>query len=324
MQFNNLSTSRKYFEKLWGMTIPKAIEFMSKPVPSNKGRIETRVVVDEFQRGNGDVVMYNARDELIFTAKRKRGWDGLRYYAIYVHNSTKPDMSSLEPSFDDSRLAGKVKGNLMGSEFRSYDNGKEPGKAKGMIDIRKQICVIQFAATLGFQPRALKVFIPKVEEHGGFDEDSQTFTSRQFKLWKREGDDLATIGTNIVRMAGGDEHLPAVAEGADEHGISFFVNQAPIWNEGEGMYTLDFMGRVTSASVKNFMLERPIRKKDPLDPTICDDKVKGECNQQDTVIIFGRTGYEPDQYNLDFSFPFSPLQAFCCALSSLDSHLICE
>ena len=163
------------------------------------------------------------------------------------------------------------------------------------------------------------------------EKDAVTFTARQFKLWKREGDDLGAIGSNVIKMAGGDEHLPAGAEGAEEQGINLFVNQAPVWNEREEMYCLDFRGRVTVASVKNFLLERPVREAldaggsssagcDPRDSTAAPVTPP----PRETVMIFGRTGYEPDAYSLDYSFPFSPFQAFCVALSSVDSHLICE
>lgn len=323
---NNPVESKAYYERLWGMTELKAIEFLHQSAPSSKGMIENRVVVDEFARGTKEVVMYNANDEVVFTAKRKRGWDGISYYAVYVHTSKKADMMDAAPA--ESRLIAKVRGNLMGSEFRSYDNGKEPGKARGMIDVRKQVCVVQFAATFGYQPRALKVFIPKVEEHEGMDANSVSFTARQFKMYKREGDDLGVLGTNIIKMAGGDAHLPAAAEGAEEKGIGLYINQAPVWNPSEGMYTLDFRGRVTVASVKNFLLERPLQETPPAEQSNTSTSASTDGGEEEksreTVLIFGRTGNEPDEYSLDFSFPFSPLQAFCCALSSVDSHMICE
>jgi hypothetical protein len=93
-----------------------------------------------------------------------------------MHTSTKPELQDSAPK--ESNLIGKVRGNLTGSEFRSYDDGMEPGKARGMIDVRKQLCIVQFAATFGYQPRALKVFIPKVDEHEGMSPDNTSFTSR--------------------------------------------------------------------------------------------------------------------------------------------------
>jgi hypothetical protein len=169
------------------------------------------------------------------------------------------------------------------------------------------------------------------------------FLCRQFKMLRRQGDDLSAIALNIIKMAGGDEHLPSAAEGMDDQGIGFFINQAPVWNESEQMYTLDFKSRVTVASVKNFLLERPVRENlethgsstttnkergiDDAEKKLEDIENKKPApvpEARETVMIFGRTGYEPDQYTLDFRFPFSPLQAFMCALSSVDSHLICE
>ena len=64
---------------------------------------------------------------------------------------------------------------------------------------------------------------------------------------------------------------------------------------------LNFNGRVTQASVKNFQL-------------IAKDG--------NTVMQFGKI--DQNIFNLDFSFPLSPLQAFGIALSSFERKFACE
>lgn len=70
-----------------------------------------------------------------------------------------------------------------------------------------------------------------------------------------------------------------------------------------GAYVLNFNGRVTMASVKNFQLVSP--------------------DDHDTVVLqFGRTG--KDTFTMDFQYPLTPLQAFSICLSSFDYKLACE
>jgi tubby-related protein 1 len=80
-------------------------------------------------------------------------------------------------------------------------------------------------------------------------------------------------------------------------------NKPPKWNEQVGAYVLNFGGRVTMASVKNFQLMSP--------------------DDPDTVVLqFGRTG--KDHFTMDFSWPLNLYQAFCICVSSLDNKLACE
>lgn len=67
-----------------------------------------------------------------------------------------------------------------------------------------------------------------------------------------------------------------------------------------GAYVLNFNGRVTMASVKNFQLVTP--------------------EDEETVLLqFGRT--EKERFSMDFQWPLSPLQAFAITLSSFDYKL---
>ena len=80
-------------------------------------------------------------------------------------------------------------------------------------------------------------------------------------------------------------------------------NKEPQWNEETQSFVLNFYGRVTLASIKNFQV---IHHHDP-------DYI---------VLQFGKIG--PDLFTLDFQYPLSSVQAFCIALSSFDDKLACE
>lgn len=74
-------------------------------------------------------------------------------------------------------------------------------------------------------------------------------------------------------------------------------NKPPIWNENSQVYQLDFGGRVTQESAKNFQVEY--------------------CGKQ--VMQFGRI--ETNAYTLDFEWPFTAVQAFSIALANITQRL---
>lgn len=78
------------------------------------------------------------------------------------------------------------------------------------------------------------------------------------------------------------------------------INKSPRLNSTIGKFVLNFKGRVTCASVKNFQL---------LDKT---NKDMSAIKYQ-----FGKVG--KDKFVMDFGYPMSPYQAFCVALSKFDS-----
>merc|ERR1712188_18194 len=88
----------------------------------------------------------------------------------------------------------------------------------------------------------------------------------------------------------------------DKNDITYTINKPPRWNDQVGAYVLNFNGRVTMASVKNFQLVTP------------DD-------QERIILQFGRVG--KDLFTMDYACPLSPFQAFCICLSSFDSKLAC-
>ena len=78
-------------------------------------------------------------------------------------------------------------------------------------------------------------------------------------------------------------------------------SKPPAWDEALERFFLNFNGRVTMASVKNFQL---------IDES------------GDMCLQFGRTG--KDEFILDVKWPLYPFQAFALALSSFDSKVGCD
>ncbi|XP_078168489.1 tubby-like F-box protein 1 [Carex rostrata] len=81
-------------------------------------------------------------------------------------------------------------------------------------------------------------------------------------------------------------------------------NKAPRWHEHLQCWCLNFHGRVTVASVKNFQLV-------------------SENDQEETVLLqFGKVG--DDIFTMDYKEPLSAFQAFAICLTSFGTKLACE
>jgi hypothetical protein len=95
---------------------------------------------------------------------------------------------------------------------------------------------------------------------------------------------LDTDSTPIPRLQGDDQSLSYT-----------FMSKEPVYEKGN--YRLNFKGRVSVPSVKNFQLVSP----DAIGDVICQ---------------FGKIG--DDRFHLDFKAPFNPFQAFSLALSQFN------
>uniref|UniRef100_A0A7N2R902 Tubby-like F-box protein n=1 Tax=Quercus lobata TaxID=97700 RepID=A0A7N2R902_QUELO len=89
-------------------------------------------------------------------------------------------------------------------------------------------------------------------------------------------------------------------------------NKAPRWHEHLQCWCLNFHGRVTVASVKNFQLV-----------AIADQSQPGGKGDEETVLLqFGKVG--DDTFTMDYRQPLSAFQAFAICLTSFGTKLACE
>lgn len=87
-------------------------------------------------------------------------------------------------------------------------------------------------------------------------------------------------------------------------------NKSPRWHEHLRCWCLNFHGRVTVASVKNFQL------------VASDESAPANEENDDTTLQFGKIG--KDLFTLDYRYPVSAFQAFAICLSSFDTKLARE
>ncbi|XP_059622502.1 protein king tubby 1 [Phlebotomus argentipes] len=188
----------------------------------------------------------------------------------YVISCDPTDLSRQADGF-----VGKLRSNIFGTTFFVYDNGNKMNTDAPRQDLA---VVIYDTNILGFKgPRNMTVLLPGMTEEDQRVKISSCDTHQQGLLdsWKNKNTD------NIVELH----------------------NKTPVWNDETQSYVLNFHGRVTQASVKNFQL---IHDSDP-------DYI---------VMQFGRTS--EDVFTMDFRYPLCALQAFAIALSSFDGKLACE
>ncbi|XP_048473344.1 tubby protein homolog [Rhincodon typus] len=175
----------------------------------------------------------------------------------------------------------KAKSNVFGTKFTVFDNGVNPEKTPMVPEnmmLREEIVAVCYETNiLGFKgPRKMTVIIP------GMNLDGERVSIRP----KNEHETLLTRWQN--------KNMENIVE---------LHNKSPVWNEDTQSYVLNFHGRVTQASVKNFQIIHS--------------------NDSDYIIMqFGRVA--DDIFTMDYNYPMCPIQAFAVALSSFDSKLACE
>ncbi|XP_059834136.1 tubby-related protein 3-like isoform X3 [Hypanus sabinus] len=253
-------------------------EFVLRPAPRGI-TIQCRVTRDKKGMDRGlypTYFMHLERDDgkkLFLLAGRKRKKSKTSNYLISVDAT---DLSREAESY-----IGKLRSNLMGTKFTIYDNGINPAKAVGLLDeanTRQELAAICYETNvLGFKgPRKMTVVIPGMN-----------------------------VNHERVPIKPRNEHesLLLMWQNRNMENLIELHNKVPVWNDDTQSYVLNFHGRVTQASVKNFQI---VHDNDP-------DYI---------VMQFGRVA--EDVFTMDYNYPMCALQAFAIGLSSFDSKLACE
>ncbi|XP_034046997.1 tubby protein isoform X3 [Thalassophryne amazonica] len=253
-------------------------EFSLRPAPQGV-RVKCRITRDKKGMDRGMYPTYYLhleRDDskkVFLLAGRKRKKSKTSNYLISIDPT---DLSRGGESF-----IGKLRSNLMGTKFTVYDSGLNPMKSTTSLEasnLRQELAAICYETNvLGFKgPRKMSVIIP------GMNMDHERVS---------------------IRPRNDHESLLARWQNKNTESVIELHNKTPVWNDDTQSYVLNFHGRVTQASVKNFQI---IHDNDP----------------DYTVMQFGRVA--EDVFTMDYNYPMCALQAFAIALSSFDSKLACE
>ncbi|ELW69501.1 Tubby-related protein 1 [Tupaia chinensis] len=275
--FLHLDTEKKKEERAPSppVEVDDPREFVLQPAPQDR-TVRCRLTRDKKGMDRGMYPSYflhlDTEKKVFLLAGRKRKRSKTANYLI------SSDPTNL--SRGGENFIGKLRSNLLGNRFTVFDNGQNPqrGGSASVASLRQELAAVIYETNvLGFRgPRRMTVIIP------GMSADNQRVPIRP----RNASDGL------LVRWQ--NKTLESLIE---------LHNKPPVWNEDSGSYTLNFQGRVTQASVKNFQI---VHADDP-------DYI---------VLQFGRVA--EDAFTLDYRYPLCALQAFAIALSSFDGKLACE
>jgi len=248
--------------------------FLTTPLPKSAGTVQCNITRTKTSlTGNPVYSLYLKQDDTFLMCSKKRSKNKTSNYKICM---TENDLSR-----DGDNYLGKLRSNFMGTEFQIFDDGHSPkdDPDDGEQEMRNELGSVTYAANVWGSrgPRKMQVALPAVDE-----EDSMVLADPS----SATGDELLTkIKTRNCRD------------------VVYLINNPPRWNEQVGAYVLNFNGRVTMASVKNFQLVDP--------------------EERNTVVLqFGRVG--KDEFTMDMHHPICPFQAFAVTMSSFDSKIACD
>ncbi|KAA0196278.1 Tubby protein, partial [Fasciolopsis buskii] len=238
----------------------------------------------------------------------------------YVISCDATDLSRDAESF-----AGKLRSNFLGTQFVLYAGGKrarrgdmsapvrsrasirstdsenfDDSNASGHETLRELAAVIYDTNVLGFKgPRRMTVLLPRMtstDQHTEFGVGTTCLETLPYHCCSLQISLAHGLGQQRRTLLECWKHK-------SWDGLMELHNKSPVWNEDTQSYVLNFYGRVTQASVKNFQIVH-------------------DSDASYVVMQFGRVA--DDAFTMDYAYPMCALQAFGIALSSFDGKLACE
>ena len=258
-------------------------EFIMRSIPKTAGMIHCFI-----QRGKGiknkmypEYRLYLKQGNIFLLCSKKRSKKQTSNYLISIGKNDYDKNSD--------NIVGKLRSNFLGTEFQILDSGANPKHVDPIFDDSNESTarlelggVLYTSNVMGRRgPRKMQVCIGNVDENG--------HCVRKWQPVHRD-EEMVQCFKHKSRLA--MQHL------------LMFENRQPKWNEDMCAYVLNFNGRVTMASVKNFQLIQ-----------------EGDIDER-VVLQFGRIS--KDEFTMDVQWPMSIFQAFSIALSSCDSKIACD
>ncbi|KAL7483986.1 hypothetical protein ACHAW6_009639 [Cyclotella cf. meneghiniana] len=232
---------------------------------------------------------------------------------------------SMDPAEGEEELKNKASrrlswtGNLPGGAKKtsrtkrsaianSESEGHSPRGVCTSVEEEECGAITYTANLLGNRPRIMDVCVPIVMEDGSrchawrkvadIDADDGDVNSNNRMLTRFKAIQHEREQADAESLDDGEETTP---HEIDDHGLMILQNRPPWWNVEIGAFVLNFGGRVSVASVKNFQL--------------CE-----RANQDQIMLQFGRIQGR-HSFTMDFQYPLTPMQAFAIAISSLQSKI---
>ena len=189
-------------------------------------------------------------------------------------------------------VVGKLRSNFTGSCYHVYDQGMDTKSAVTDSSLREELGLVLFDYDK-MGPGKMTIVLPQPGDVWKPREEEERLLVRY-----RESARNSDVGVKETLDEAG---FSQSVKGAEEKKFIIGCNKRPKWDEKAGGHTLNFRGRVTEKSVKNF-------------------QIKCDVTGNETVLQFGRVGKH--RFTMDFGYPFSPLQAFAICLASMDRKVV--
>ncbi|KAK3141069.1 hypothetical protein QOZ80_4BG0329210 [Eleusine coracana subsp. coracana] len=288
-----------------------------------------------------------------------------------IHTDYVISMDSKNLSRSSSGYIGKLRSNFLGTKFIIYDTQPpynagtlhsqglasrrfssrkvSPKVPTGIYPIaqvnyelnvlgtrgpRRMQCTMHSIPTSAVEPDGVVPGQPK-ELFPRLSEESFRSMGTSFSKYSIADSSMDLSSSRFSEFSGG---IMDYEDDADKESPLVLRNKMPRWHEQLQCWCLNFRGRVTVASVKNFQLIASV----PTQPSCAGAcvpsqpappaQMQPQCTQassssssssHDTVILqFGKVA--KDVYTMDYRYPLSAFQSFAICLTSFDTKLACE
>ncbi|WOK97900.1 tubby-like F-box protein 1 [Canna indica] len=209
-------------------------------------------------------------------------------YTEYIISLDVDDLSQRSNAY-----MGKLRSNFFGTKFKIYDSQPPHYGAK-------------VSSSRGSRRFTSKQISPQVPA-GNFLIGRITY---KFNLLKRGPRRMqCTIQCPSAHDTIQDDSIKSKAH---HTGTTILRNKAPRWHEHLQCWCLNFHGRVTVASVKNFQLVATADSSQP----------SGVGDEETVLLQFGKVS--DNTFTMDYRQPLSAFQAFAICLTSFGTKFACE
>ncbi|KAL9299831.1 Tubby-like F-box protein 2 [Arabidopsis thaliana] len=227
-------------------------------------------------------------------------------------------LSAKNFSRSSSTYVGKLRSGFLGTKFTIYDNQTASSTAQAQPNRRlhqKQAApkLPANSSTVGnitYELNVLRTRGPR-RMHCAMDSIPLSSVIAEPSVVQGIEDEVSSSPSPKGETITTDKEIPDNSLSLRDQPL-VLKNKSPRWHEQLQCWCLNFKGRVTVASVKNFQLVAEI-----------DASLDAPPEEHERVILqFGKIG--KDIFTMDYRYPLSAFQAFAICISSFDTKPACE
>ncbi|XP_074560143.1 tubby-like F-box protein 8 isoform X3 [Curcuma longa] len=279
-------------------------------------------------------------------------------FLLSAKRNRKPTCTEYTISMDAGNISrssrtfiGKLRSNFVGTKFRIYDTQPpynrsaicppcrtshrfyskkvSPNAPASSYPIAQVTYELNVLGTRG--PRRMHCVIHSIpasslEPGGAVPGQPDNLVTRNFNSFRSISSYMERSfdfsSARFSDTSGGVEERRVVMEADAKERPLVLRNKPPRWHEQLQCWCLNFRGRVTIASVKNFQLIAAPQPAAPNLATTTQPAAAAAPGHDKIILQFGKVA--KDMFTMDYRYPLSTFQAFAICLSSFDTKLACE